>query len=112
MESWDRITGGKKPEKSTFNYDLVSHKVSPSYKSVKVKPGDKATQSVSLSKVPAYTTFSLKDSTFPKKVSIDPHTGKITADTAKVKPGKYTIDVNVQYGDWSHDTATFNLEVE
>lgn len=112
VESWDRIIGGKKPEKSTFNYELVSHKVSPSYKSVKVKPGDKATQSVSLSKVPAYTTFSLKDSTFPKKVSIDPHTGKITADTAKVKPGKYTIDVNVQYGDWSHDTATFNLEVE
>lgn len=112
VESWDRITDGKKPEKSTFNYDLVSHKLSPSYKSIKVKPGDKATQSVSLSKVPAYTTFSLKDSTFPKKVSIDPRTGKITADTAKVKPGKYTIDVDVQYGDWSHDTATFNLEVE
>jgi len=112
VESWDRITDGKKPEKSTFNYELVSHKVSPSYKSVKVKPGDKATQSVSLSKVPAYTTFSLKDSTFPKKVSIDPHTGKITADTEEVKPGKYTIDVDVQYGDWSHDTATLNLEVE
>ena len=112
VESWDRITDGKKPEKSTFNYDLVSHKVSPSYKSVKVKPGDKATQSVSLSKVPAYTTFSLRDSTFPKKVSIDPRTGKITADTAKVKPGKYTIDVDVQYGDWSHDTATLTLEVE
>lgn len=112
VESWDRITDGKKPEKSTFNYELVSHKVSPSYKSVKVKPGDKATQSVSLSKVPAYTTFSLKDSTFPKKISVDPHTGKITADTKKVKPGKYTIDVDVQYGDWSHDTATFNLEVE
>ena len=112
VESWDRIIDGKKPEKSTFNYELVSHKVSPSYKSAKVKPGDKATQSVPLSKVPAYTTFSLKDSTFPKKVSIDPRTGKITADTARVKPGKYTIDVDVQYGDWSHDTATFNLEVE
>lgn len=112
VESWDRIIDGKKPEKSTFNYELVSHKVSPSYKSAKVKPGDKATQSVSLSKVPAYTTFSLKESTFPKKVSIDPRTGKITADTAKVKPGKYTIDVDVQYGDWSHDTATLTLEVE
>ena len=111
-ESFDRLIGGKKPEKSTFSYDLVSDKLNPSYGEKNVNTGAKVSQKISLDKLPVYTTFSILDSEeFPGKVSVNAKTGELTVDTQGVKDGEYTINVEVQYGDWSKDVAPLVLRI-
>ena len=111
VESFDRLMGGKKPEKSTFSYDLVSSQLNPSYGKKNVKPGEKVVQKISLDKIPVYTTFAVDGKEFPGKVSVNAKTGELTVDTQGVKDGEYTINVTAQYGDWSKDTVPFTLRV-
>lgn len=110
-ESFDRLHDGKKPEKTTFSYDLVAEKLDPTYGEQHIKPGEKISTKISLDKIPVYTTFSVKDDTFPGKISINQDTGEITVDTTGVDDGNYKIEVEVQYGDWSIDTAVLDLTV-
>ena len=111
VESFDRLMGGKKPEKSTFSYDLVSSQLDPSYGEKNVKPGEKVVQKISLDKLPVYTTFAVNKEEFPGKISVNAKTGELTVDTQGVEDGEYTINVEVQYGDWSKDVAPFVLRV-
>lgn len=111
VESFDRLMGGKRPEKSTFSYDLVSSQLDPSYGKKNVKPGEKVVQKISLDKIPVYTTFAVDGKEFPGKVSVNAKTGELTVDTQGVKDGEYTINVIAQYGDWSKDTVPFTLRV-
>lgn len=110
-ESFDRLHDGKKPEKTTFSYDLVAEKLDPTYGEQHIKPGEKISAKISLDKIPVYTTFNVKDDTFPGKISINQDTGEINVDTTGVDDGNYKIEVEVQYGDWSIDTAVLDLTV-
>ena len=110
-ESFDRLHDGKKPEKTTFSYDLVAEKLDPTYGEQHIKPGEKISTKISLDKIPVYTTFNVKDDTFPGKISINQDTGEITVDTTGVDDGNYKIEVEIQYGDWSIDTAVLDLTV-
>lgn len=111
VESFDRLMGGKKPEKSTFSYDLVSSQLDPSYGEKNVKPGEKVVQKISLDKLPVYTTFAVNKEEFPGKISVNAKTGELTVDTQGVEDGEYTINVEVTYGDWSKDVAPFTLRI-
>ena len=111
-ESFDRIIGGKKPEKSTFSYDLVSSQLDPSYGEKNVKPGEKVVQKLSLDKIPVYTTFAVNKEEFPGKVSVNNKTGELTVDTQGIEEGEYTINVTAQYGDWSKDVIPFVLKIK
>ena len=112
VESFDRIIGGKKPEKSTFSYDLVSSQLDPSYGEKNVKPGEKVVQKLSLDKIPVYTTFAVNKEEFPGKVSVNNKTGELTVDTQGIEEGEYTINVTAQYGDWSKDVIPFVLKIK
>lgn len=111
-ESFDRIIDGKKPEKSTFSYDLVSSQLDPSYGEKNVKPGEKVVQKISLDKIPVYTTFTVNKEEFPGKVSVNNKTGELTVDTQGIEEGEYTINVTAQYGDWSKDVIPFVLKIK
>ena len=110
-ESFDRLQDGKKPEKTTFSYDLVAEKLDPTYGEQHIKPGEKISAKISLDKIPVYTKFNVKDDTFPGKISINQDTGELTVDTTGVDDGNYNIEVEIQYGDWSIDTAVLDLTV-
>ena len=110
-EPFDRLDNGKKPEKTTFSYDLVSSQLDPTYGEKNVKTGEKVVQKLSLDKIPVYTTFKIDGKEFPGKVSVNAKTGELTVDTQGVEDGEYTINVEVQYGDWSKDTAPFILSI-
>lgn len=111
-ESFDRIIGGKKPEKSTFSYDLVAEKLNPSYGEKNVSAGEKISQKISLDNIPIYTTFTVDEPDFPGKVSINNKTGELTVDTQGIEEGEYTINVTAQYGDWSKDVVPFVLKIK